>query len=316
MTPPLQFGLVVSCQQVAGPLEPAAMKRIAQRGEALGFDSLWATDHIAFKNPILESVVALSAMAGWTERIALGTGVLLLPLRHPSLIAKQFSSLDVLSGGRVILGVGVGGEGAKDFDAVEVPRTERGRRCDEAIEVLRTLWNAKGAISHEGHFYRFKDVQMEPPPLQAGGPPIWIGGRSPAALRRVAERGDGWLAYFVSPDRFGRDWARVREMADAAGRDPDALVPAFTGAVAMHRDGAAARRVLAEHLSERYGMPFTEDRVTGLSVAGTPEQCRARVAEYIEAGARHFSLMLTGPVDAMGDEVDMLFDEIVKPLRN
>ncbi len=297
-----------------GPLDARGMKAIAQRAEALGFDSIWATDHIAFQNPILESVVALSAMAGWTERVALGTGVLLLPLRHPSLVAKQFASLDFISGGRVILGIGVGGEGAKDFDAVEVPRRERGARCNEAIDVLRLLWNQQPA-SHSGRFFHFEDVRMEPPPVQPGGPPIWVGGRSEAALRRVAERCDGWLAYFLSPDRFRRDWAKVGAFAEAAGRDPAVLTPAMTGAIAMDADASKARDRLAAHLSKRYGMPFEAGRVTSLAIAGTPADCRARVAEYIDAGATSFVFLLTGPVEAMVEETEQLFEEVVLPLR-
>ncbi len=310
----LHFGVTVSCQQVQGPLDPAGMKAIAQRAEALGFDSIWATDHIAFQNPILEAVVALSAMAGWTERITLGTGILLLPLRHPSLVAKQVASLDFLSGGRVILGIGVGGEGAKDFDAVQVPRSERGARCDEGIEVLRTLWTQQPA-SHRGRFYEFEEVRMEPPPVQPGGPPLWVGGRSKAALRRVAERCDGWLSYFASPDRFRRDWATVGELADAAGRDPAALTAAFTGAIAMDPDTAKATDRLAAHLSKRYGMDFEADRVRSLAIAGTPAACRDRVGEYVDAGATSFVFLLTGPVEAMVEETEQIHAEIVQPIR-
>lgn len=310
----LHFGLVVSCQQVQGFVDPATMKAIAQRAEQRGFDSIWSTDHIAFQKPILEAVVALSTMAGWTERIALGTGVLLLPLRHPSLVAKQFASLDVISGGRVILGVGVGGEGAKDFEAVEIPRSERGARTNEAIEVLRKLWS-ETSTSHHGRYFNFDEVRMEPPPEQNGGPPIWIGGRSDAALRRVAERGDGWLSYFASPERFARDWQKIVGYAERAGRDPASLTPGFSGAVALASSSDNARGVLAAHLSERYGMRFESDRVTGLAVAGTPDECRNRVGEYIDAGVRAFVFLLTGPVEAMTEEVDAIYEEIVGPTR-
>ncbi len=310
----LHFGVTVSCQQVQGPLDAGAMRAIARHAEVLGFDSIWSTDHLSFQNPILEAVVSLSAMAGWTERITLGTGVLLLPLRHPSLVAKQIASLDFLSGGRVILGVGVGGEGAKDFDAVEVPRNERGARCNEAMDVLRLLWTEQPA-SHSGRFYHFEDVRMEPPPIQSGGPPLWVGGRSKAALRRVAERGDGWLAYFVSPERFASQWAQVGEYAEKAGRDPDALTPGFTTAIAMDPDAGRAHARLAEHLTQRYGMPFETERVRGLAVAGTPAECRDRIGEYRDAGATSFVFLLTGPVEAMVEETEAIYREVVEPLR-
>lgn len=308
------FGLTVSCQQVEGALDPAGFERLVRHAEALGFDSLWVTDHISFQNPILEAVVALSAVAAWTERVALGTGVLLLPLRHPSLVAKQIASLDELSGGRVILGVGVGGEGAKDFEAVGVARPERGSRCDEAIRVLRALWTERPA-SHRGRHFHFEDVTIDPPPRQPGGPPLWIGGRSPAALRRAAQLGDGWLAYFASPERFARDWTQVGQLAEAAGRDPRGLTPALTAGVAIRSSSSAAREALAHHLCARYGQPFDPQRVSSLAIAGTPDECVDRVAEYRAAGVEHFSFLLTGPAEAAVEEAEQLYECVVKPSR-
>ena len=310
----IEFGLTVSCQQVEGTLHPEGFERLVRRAEELGFDSLWVTDHISFQNPILEAVVALSAAAAWTERVRLGTGVLLLPLRHPSLVAKQIASVDDLSGGRVILGIGVGGEGAKDFEAVGVPRNERGRRTDEAIDVLRTLWTKRPA-SHDGPQFRFADVSIDPPPRQPGGPPIWIGGRSPAALRRAAQRGDGWLAYFSSPARFARDWAEIARQAEAAGRDLGQLTPALTSGVAIRATSAAAHEALAEHLTARYGQPFEPGRVGSLAIAGTPDECVDRVGAYREAGVQHFSFLLTGPAEAAVEEAEQLYECVVRPHR-
>jgi len=308
------FGLTVSCQQVEGALDPEGFERLVRSAEALGFDSLWVTDHISFQNPILEAVVALSAVAAWTERVALGTGVLLLPLRHPSVVAKQIASLDELSGGRVILGIGVGGEGAKDFEAVGVPRSERGRRTDEAIQVLRTLWSGRPA-SHRGTWFRFADVTIDPPPRQPGGPPLWVGGRSPAALRRAARLGDGWLAYFASPGRFARDWSEIVRQAEAAHRDPGRLTPALTAGVAIRSTSRAAQEALSHHLSARYGQPFDPERVGSLAIAGTPAECVDRVAEYCAAGVQHFSFLLTGPAEAAVEEAEQLYECVVAPSR-
>ncbi len=309
-----RFGLTVSCQQVEGSLDPVGFRALVERAEALGFDSLWVTDHISFHNPILEAMVALSAVAAWTERVALGTGVLLLPLRHPSLVAKQVASLDELSGGRVILGVGVGGEGAKDFEAVGVPRRERGRRTDEAIAVLRRLWTERPA-SHRGACFAFDDVTIEPPPRQPGGPPIWIGGRSPAALRRAAQLGDGWLAYFTSPTRFARDWGEIERQAEATGRDPATLTPALTSGVAIRATGQAAREAMARHLTARYGQPFEPERVASLAIAGSPAECVDRVGEFCAAGVRHFSFLLTGPAEAALEEAEALYETVVRPSK-
>ncbi len=198
------------------PPDPGVFRELAQTAEDLGYDSIWAGDHISYRNPILDVVVALSTFAAATKRITVGAGVVLLPLRHPSVVAKEFSSLDYVSGGRVILGVGVGGEGEKDFEAVGVPVRERGARTNEAMRALRALFSGGGTFS--GRFFSFEDIEIEPGPVQPGGPPLWVGGRSEAAIERAATLGDGWIPLWVSPERF------------AAGSEqlPEHVVPAVT----------------------------------------------------------------------------------------
>ena len=311
----LAFGLVASAQQVGGPPAPGALRELAERAEALGYDSLWVTDHLAFRHPILEGVVALSLLAAWTRRISLGTGVLLLPLRPPGLVAKQIASLDHAAGGRVILGIGVGGEGAEDFAVVGVPRGERGRRTDEGIEVMRALWSQCPA-DFAGSRLRFSGVRMEPQPVQPGGPPIWIGGRSEAALRRVARRGDGWLPYFVSPERYARDWQRIERFAAEAGRDPSALVPALSLFLHLDRDDARAREAMAAHLSERYGQRFSPERVDTVAAAGSAARCIDRIDSYRRtAGVRHVVLLLAVPTGDLREVAEQVFAEVVRPLR-
>src|SRR5262249_46667158 len=159
--------------QGSGPVlcpvpEGSHYRRIAQAAEAAGFDSLWAGDHVSFHLPLLELTVALATFAAATERIRVGAGVLLLPLRPPALVAREFGSLDYVSGGRVILGIGVGGEHPADFEAVGVPVGERGARANHAMGVLRELF-----------------AREAPAPVQPNGPPLWVGGRSDAAIRRA-----------------------------------------------------------------------------------------------------------------------------------
>ena len=162
------FGIQGSGQHVDGAPDPGVFRELAQQAEALGYDSIWAGDHISYRNPILDVVVALSTFAAVTERITIGAGVVLLPLRHPSVVAKEFSSLDYVSGGRVILGVGVGGEGEKDFEAVGVPVRERGARTNEAMRALRALFSGSGTFS--GRFFSFADIEIEPGARAAGRP--------------------------------------------------------------------------------------------------------------------------------------------------
>jgi probable F420-dependent oxidoreductase len=277
----IAFGIQGSGQQVDGVPDPARYRDLAQAAEELGFDSIWAGDHISYRNPILDIVVALSTFAAVTERIALGAGIVLIPLRQPGVVAKEFASLDYVSGGRLILGVGVGGEGEKDFEAVGVDPRERGARTNEAMRALRVLFGEQPA-SFEGRFFSFSEVEIAPRSPRPGGPPLWVGGRSEAAIRRAAELGDGWIPIFVSPARF----ARGREGLPAHVT-PAVTVPAHVG----------PKERLYAHLRRRYS-GISEHVIDRYCVAGTPEECVARVREYVDAGAKHVVFNLGEPEDA------------------
>ena len=214
----------------------AGVARLAKAVERIGFDQLDVFDHVVMgfptatrpapmyppKMPILEALMALSHIAAVTERIGLGTEVLVLPQRQPVLVAKQVSTLDTLSGGRVRLGVGVGWQ-ASEYDALEEDFRTRGRRMDEAIAMLRAYWG-DAQVDHQGAFYSSTAMAMEPKPPQGRHLPIWIGGGSQRALRRVGELGDGWMATAITDAAVAaRCKAKIAAYAEAAGRDPDAL---------------------------------------------------------------------------------------------
>jgi probable F420-dependent oxidoreductase len=293
----MQVGIQGSGQLTDAPPDPGRFRAVAELAEELGYDSIWAGEHLSFHNPILDLGVALAVFAAVTERIRIGAGVVLLPLRHPSLVAKQAASLDYLSRGRLVLAVGVGGEGAKDFEAAGVPATERGPRTDEGIAALRALFADRPA-SFSGRFYRFEGVSIEPAPATPEGPPILVGGRSDAAQRRAGRLGDGWLPYLVSPRRFAAGLEAVRSHVLAAGRDPDALTHGVVAFARVEDDGERAREGAREHLSRRYGMRFEPHHVEHLCIAGTPDQCATRFREYAEAGASH--LCFNPAVDERG----------------
>jgi len=158
---------------------------LVRRVETLGFDSVWCGDHVSFNLPLWESLTLLASYASITSRIRLGSAVYLLALRPAAVAAKVTATLDALSGGRLIFGVGVGGENPKEFDACGVPHRERGARVTEAIDVVRTLWRDTPA-SFKGRFTQFDGVSIDPKPAQKPGPPIWIGGRSDAARDPLA----------------------------------------------------------------------------------------------------------------------------------
>ena len=214
----------------------AGVLRLARAIEQIGFDQLDMFDHVAMgfptadreapmfapETPLLEALTTLSHIAAVTERIGLGTEVLILPQRQPVLVAKQVSTLDTLSGGRVRLGLGIGWQ-ASEYEALQENFRNRGRRMDEAIEVLRTYWS-DARVDYQGAFYSSKAMSMEPKPPQGADLPIWIGGVSDQALKRVARYGQGWMALAIFDPKFAAQCkAKIAAQAEAAGRDPAAI---------------------------------------------------------------------------------------------
>lgn len=236
---------------------PQAVARLAKAIEEIGYDQLDMFDHVVMgyptgdrpapmyppEMPILEAFMVLAYAAAVTTRIGLGTEVLVLPQRQPVLVAKQVSTLDTLSGGRVRLGVGVGWQ-ASEFDALEEDFSNRGARMDEAIDLMRAYWR-DDRVEFQGRHYSSTAMAMEPKPPQGGDLPIWIGGLSDPVLKRVGERGDGWLATAIVNEGDAREAvAKIRRHAEAAGRDPDriglqqmlAVPPRDAGGRSFYRD--------------------------------------------------------------------------------
>src|SRR5438128_832735 len=151
--------------------------------ERLGFDSLWTGEHIVYHRPILDAVPVVAALAALTTTIRIGPAAILVPLRHPTLLAKELASIDVISGGRLIVTAAAGGDYPKEFEACEIPISERGRRTTEALEMMRRYWSGE-RFSYQGRHFHAEDVWLDPPP--AAAPPIWVAGRSGAALERAA----------------------------------------------------------------------------------------------------------------------------------
>jgi probable F420-dependent oxidoreductase len=264
----------------------------ARLAESFGFDSLWVGDHVAFHVPMLDSLSLLAFLAAATSRVTLGTCVYLLPLRHPTHVAKQTATVDVLSGGRMVLGVGVGGEYPPEFDASGVSVRERGARADEAIPLLRRLWS-ENDVRHEGTHFRFGPVSLDPKPVQAGGPAVWVGGRSPAAMRRAGRLGDGWVSTMTSPERFRENLARIAEHREAAGRNARPFVPAALLFTALGDAHEPALDRAAELLERLYRRPFRE-AAAKYCLLGRPADCLEQAACFVEAGARHIVLAPLG----------------------
>src|SRR5215475_8188100 len=275
---------------------PEEQFALARRVEELRFDSLWTGDHVSFHNPIYESLTLLAAYAGVTRRIKLGSAVYLLALRHPTVAAKVTATLDALSGGRLIFGVGVGGENPKEFEACGVSHRERGARVTEAIDVVRALWRDSPA-TFKGRFTQFEGVSIDPKPAQKMGPPIWIGGRSEAALARAGRQGDGWISYVVQPERYQQSLGKIETAATAAGRSLDGFVKAHLTFITVGRDYESAERVWVARLSQRYAQDFGP-LARKYGIIGTPAQCAEQLQRFIEAGCTYFVL------DAICDAAD------------
>jgi len=228
--------LSVEFPSVAYREGPDAVRRLAKAIEDIGYDQLDMFDHVLMgyptedrpapmyppQMPIMEALMTLSYAAAVTERIGLGTEVLVLPQRQPTLVAKQISTLDTLSGGRVRLGVGVGWQ-ASEYEALQANFTDRGARMDECIDILRRYWR-DDKVDFNGTHYTIEAMAMEPKPPQGDQLPIWIGGNVPRALRRVGEHGDGWLATAIEDVAVAqRCIEKIHGYAEAAGRDPAAI---------------------------------------------------------------------------------------------
>ena len=283
---------------------------MVEEAEALGADSLWVGGHIASRNPGWEPMAWLHRLAEQTERVTIGSAVLLLPLYPPALVAKQVADLDRLTGGRVVLGVGVGGEYPQEFSAVQVPLGERGRRTDEAIPLLRRLWSGE-PVTHPGPFFPMEGVTLAPPPVRPGGPPVVVAGRKAPAMRRAALLGDGWLPYMYSPRRYAESVAEIRALAAAAGRELDGFRWMAYVPVCVDADPARAREETAAFLGGTYQQDFGPlvDRV---AAAGTAGQVTARLREYVDAGAEHLVLL---PCRRDGDQLRVLLEDVAPRVR-
>jgi len=297
----LKIGFVTG----AGRQEVAAL-------EALAIDSLWVGGHVSAPNPTPEAMVQLARLSALTERVRIGTSILLLPLYPPALVAKQVAELDRASGGRVSLGIGVGGEYEQEFRACGVPVKERGRRTDEAIPLIRRLWTGE-EISHPGPFYPMEQVRIHPAPMQAAGPPIIVAGRKDPAMVRAARLGDGWFPYLYSPRAYAQSMQRIRAVAHEAGRDLGGFEWMVFLFANIRDDPAVAKAELVDFLGGTYRQDFRQmlDRV---AAAGAVGEVTARVQAYVDLGVGHIVFAVPGSSDRSA-VMRRLVDEVVPQLR-
>jgi probable F420-dependent oxidoreductase len=283
----------------------------ARKMESSGLDSIWVGDHIAFHIPVIESLSLLSFCAAATERIELATGVLLLPLRNPTLTAKMTSTIDMLSKGRLILGVGVGGEFPPEFEAVAAPIAERGPRTNESIEIIRKLWG-EGASAHEGEHYSFGKVKIEPKPVREGGPPIIIGGRKAISMKRAGRLGDGYISHMCDVDTYASNLAQIAQHAKAVGRQDRPFQTAALLFTVLDDSYEAAHQRAAKMLGTIYNTDFTE-AAKRYCLLGKPEDCLEQMRKFAQAGCRHFVMSALSDPDEI---IERASTEMITELRS
>ena len=288
------------------PIEVPRMLEVARHAEARGLDSVWVTDHVIvptqtnviYREDMLDPLAVLPWLAGVTSRIALGTSVVILPYRSPIPVAKLLASVDVLSGGRLIVGAAIGWlEG--EFDALDVPFKERVSRSEEALEIFRTLWTQEHPTL-ETKRHRLKDVTFSPMPLQKPRPPLYVGGNSEGALRRVARLGDGWHATATTVEAFGQGAETVRRFWKDAGREGE---PALSLRIPILIDGVHRAAVDMSLIRGRH--------VIGGPVAKIVEELRG----YQALGCQHIALEVSySTYPAILETIDIIAERLRPPV--
>ncbi|MFP6808285.1 MAG: LLM class flavin-dependent oxidoreductase [Pseudomonadales bacterium] len=284
----------------------------AKNAEALGYEFITSGEHVFFYGPIGNGLISLATAAGATTTIKLMSTITLVPLYPAALLVKQITALDVISGGRFHLGVGVGGEFAKEFEACGVPVKERGARTNEALEVMKRLW-AEDDVTFDGRFTTLSGVTLAPKPVQQPHPPIWISGRSDAAMKRCAKYGTGWLPYMYTPEKLAGSLRTINDYAGAVERDVP-VAPGLFIFFAVHEDRETAIKMATDRLSVQYNQDFSK-LVGKYALAGNPADCIARLQEYIDAGATTIILNSACPGGYMQENEKLLAQQVLPTLR-
>ena len=285
---------------------PNMLWEYVDAAEALDIDSIWLSDRVVSKELNVDPMVALSFIAARTTKLKFGTSVLALPLRNPTVLAKEIAALDFLSDGRSLPAVGLGTEDEREFEACGSQRSERAGRTDEAIQVMRRLWSEDNVTFH-GRYFTLNDVSVQPKPVQKELPPIWIGGRSKRAMQRVARLGDGWLVSQATPEEIRVGIDKINGWAEEHGRGID---DDHFGALISFC--FAASRVEAEGLASPYLLRRRSDvDYREFAAFGNPGDVIAVIDEFIDAGATKLVLRPACPPELMMQQLETLGREVI-----
>jgi probable F420-dependent oxidoreductase len=281
--------------------KPENVGNFAKKCEAMGCDSMWTIDRIVYDN--LEPLTVLAAAAGATQKIRLGTSVLLANLRHPSHVAKIISTLDFISNGRLTVGLGFGSR-ENDYNAVEIPFEHRGSRAVEQVQLMKRLWTEDN-VTHKGRFYNVENLTVGPKPIQKPYPPIWTGGSAEVALKRAGTWADGFICGSSAIPDFPATWEKISGYAKAAGRDPNKINKAGLTFMAIDDYQNKAVKTVEDYVMRYYGRLRVD--VANTSLVGAPSAIIDRIGAFLSKGLDTLIIGLADPdprqLDLFGEKV-------------
>ena len=285
------------------------------RMEQLGFDSLWAWDHILLgvetNFPIIESLTLLTAIGARTTKIKLGTGILVLPMRNPVILAKQLASMDLLTDGRLLMGMASGWY-RREFNAIGVPFEQRGKIMDENLDILTRFWT-EDMVKGEWTYHNIPAGVMYPKPVQKPRPPILIGGYADRVLKRAALNGDGWLTYFYRPESFAKSWAKIRDFAKEGGKDPDTLLNGAQLPIMVGKSRAAIESDMMEWLGKEWDYASWSESTKDSAILGTVDECVEQLKAHLAVGVQKLIFV---PYKYQMDQIEIIAREIIPRLKS
>lgn len=297
------------------PEMPSAAELIEYgvRMEELGYESIWAWDHILLgvepNFPIHEALIILTAIAARTTRIKIGTGILVMPVRNPVLLAKELATMDHVSNGRLLLGAAVGWY-KREFDSLGTDFTQRGKIMEQSLEIIKRLWTEEKV---DGNYppYNLRGAVLYPKPIQKPHPPILIGGYVDAVLKRAATKGDGWLTYYYTPQSFTKSWNKIRAFAEEAGRNPDELTSTNQLPICIG-PRAKIEAPMKHWLQTEWDYASWSESTMESAIMGTPDECVEQLMPHIEAGIDRIIFV---PYKYEKEQVEAVAQEIIPRLK-
>jgi len=286
--------------------KPENVVNFAKKCEAMGCHSMWTIDRIAYDN--LEPLTVLAAAAGATQKIRLGTSVLLGNLRHASHVAKIVSTLDFISNGRVTLGLGFGSR-ENDYRAVEIPFEHRGSRAVEQVQLMKRLWTEDN-VTFKGKFYNVENLSVGPKPIQKPHPPIWTGGSAEVALKRAGSWADGFICGSSAIPEFPSTWEKIASYAKAAGRDPNKISKAGLTFMAIDEDQSKAVKTVEDYVMRYYGRLRAD--VANTSLVGAPAAIAERIGAFLSRG---LDTLIIGVADPDPRQLDLFGENVLPKIR-